>query len=124
MSDNGQGQAYRLPSSFAELTSPELSDHAILQWDNRTPPGSVAPERAVAQAISVPACVRPLFQTGHHPVPDDVQLYLGRADGEVFGVCFVINELPEPVVRTVYRIESKHDAATRAFCWAYLMEES
>lgn len=112
-----------LPDSFTALAAPELSDHAARQWDKRMPDGAVAPETGLVDAVSVPQETRRLFQSGQHPVPDDVQLYAGYADGDRYGAVFVINDLPEPVVRTVYRIDSKRSAATRAWCWGYLTEQ-
>lgn len=113
-----------LPDSLEALARPALTDHAAQQWHRRMPADSVAPEVALADAVSVHDGARSLFQTGDNPVPDDVHLYRGCADGEVFGAVFIVMDgAREPDAVTTYRIRSRHDAGIRAYCWARLAQE-
>jgi hypothetical protein len=110
-----------LPSTFHALAV-EISDHAHDQWTARMPAGSVSASDALARSITVPDEALQLFQVGWHPTPDSIRLYRGCVDGEVYGAVFVVQNLPDPVVRTVYRIESRRQQAVRAYCWALLNE--
>ncbi|WP_167837296.1 hypothetical protein [Halosimplex halophilum] len=117
--------ATTLPDSFAELARPELDGHTAKRWDQRMPAAAVAPETALADAVPVHPEARALFRTGHHPTPDDVLLYRGEADGEVYGAVFLVYDYDDgPEAVTVYRIRSRHDASLRAYCWARLAEYS
>lgn len=115
--------ATALPDSFARFASPDLSEHAADRWDQRMPPAAVAPETALDEAVPVHRDARSLFRTGRHPTPDDVLLYRGQADGEVYGAVFLVVEYgTESVAVTVYRVRSRYDASLRAYCWARLAE--
>lgn len=115
-----------LPETFREFAGArfELSDHAARQWDRRMPTDAVAPETALDESVAVPQKARPLYRTGYHPTPDDVRLYAGESGGERYLAVFIVQDLPDPVCRTVYRAASMRDTARRAYSWALLTEEA
>gem|GEM_PF-6286633 len=107
-----------LPERFADFAAPEISDHARHQYDDRTPSGAAPIERAYYDAAPIPAPMRRLLRTGMHPTPDEMRVYAGTADGQVYGVVFVVQAIPDPVIRTVYTIQSRYEPEVRAYLWA------
>jgi len=70
------------------IPEPEVAASAVEKYDALTPPGAVAPERALVAAIPDDGIIaHPKFQT-RDPV-DRIWCYTGRVDGEWFTVAFL-----------------------------------
>lgn len=89
-----------------------LSNHALERWDERTPAGSVAPERAFDDAIDVSELADRIGDA------DRVRYYYGETDaGDGYAALFMVLRRPEAsdVCRTVLVPERVNHGPTRAY---------
>lgn len=75
------------------IVEPELTDHCLDRYDERTPPSAVAPETALLKAIPDDGIVEhPRFgdaSDASKPTPDRVWIDTDYADGEWYTIVFV-----------------------------------
>lgn len=95
-----------------------LTDHAIEQWDDRTPEDARSPEWALAHSVrdSDVVDLDHFYQEHRNRRADAVHCYRGRTgSGAVYGAAFIeIND----VIVTCYTIGSVWDPALRAYLQA------
>lgn len=98
---------------------PYWTKHALERWDERTPRGSCAPERAWAAGHDITVL-------RHHDGltdcagsnPDEARVFYGTADGQDYGAVFIVKHQqnwPRRRVITVYKLGTLHHPELRAY---------
>ena len=85
---------------------PRITEHALEQWDERTPRDSVSPETAwlaSAEAVHLDADI---FEDRRGRSPDELHYYHndGGDDGDDYDVVFLVIDQAEYAILTVYTL--------------------
>jgi len=122
MSTDTPDTKYHVPDNHWDDDTPDrltIDDHARERWHERF--GEPIPiEVALDQTVPVHDGAEGLFATDGRTPPDEVLLAEVGDGGLTLGAVFLV---VDGAVKTTYRVASRYDYATRAYCRARLQEE-
>lgn len=106
-----------------ERGNPRITTHCQERWDERTPPGAVAPETAWEYGVGVGDGVLAAFADQGGQTPDEMRLYHGVTDppnapGEPYTMLFIVcgtRDDDEYHARTVYPVGDVVDPRMRMY---------